>query len=56
MFIRIDDVTYVDTQINYSKRRNFIGPSENVKSTRKLCRRFSLYKINKNMERKPKVS
>ena len=52
MFIRVDDVTNVETQFDHSKFRNFISSGKIVK---KLCRKIILHKINKNMKRKPGV-
>ena len=37
MFIRVNDVTYVETQSNYSKLRSFISSGKMVKNTIKLC-------------------
>ena len=51
MFIRVYNVTYVETQINLSKPLNFIISRKMVKSTIKLYRRLFLHKINKNMQR-----
>ena len=52
MFIRVDDVTNVETQFDHSKFGNFISSEKIVK---KLCRKIILHKINKNMKRKPGV-
>ena len=54
MFIRVYNVTYVETQINLSKPLNFISSRKMVKSTIKLYRRLFLHKINKNMQRNPR--
>ena len=53
MFIRVYDVTYVETQFNHLKLRNFISSWETVKATLQQWRRFFSHKINKVMQRKP---
>ena len=42
MFIRVNDVTYVETQSNYSKLCSFISSGKMVKNTIKLCIRIFL--------------
>ena len=42
MFIRVNDVTYVETQSNYSKLHSFISSGKMVKNTIKLCIRIFL--------------
>ena len=42
MFIRVNEVTYVETQSNYSKLRSFISLWKMVKNTIKLCIRIFL--------------
>ena len=50
MFIRVYDVSYVETQCNHSKLCNYISSLEIVKMTIKLCKRFFFHEINKNMQ------
>ena len=42
MFIRVNDVTYVETQSNCSKLHSFISSGKMVKNTIKLCIRIFL--------------
>ena len=51
--IRVCDVTYVGTQFHHSKLCNFMSIWETVKTTIRLCKKFFVHKINKNMQRKP---
>ena len=48
----VDDVTCVETQLNQSKRLDFIISRKRIKSTIKLCTMFFLHKTNKNTQRK----
>ena len=45
MFIRVYDITYVETQSYHSKLFNFISLWEMVKTTIKLCKRFFFQKL-----------
>ena len=47
MRIRVYDVTYVETQFDYSKYCNFINLWELVKTTIKWCERFYSIKLTK---------
>ena len=47
MFIRVDDFTNVETQLNDSKFWDFLSSWKMDKNTVTLCWRFFLHKINK---------
>ena len=55
LFIRVKDVTHVETEFNHSKLCNFISLWKMVKNTKKLCRKFFSHKISKNIQKKSGV-
>ena len=52
MFFCVDDITFVGTQFNHSKFRNFISLWKIVKNSAKCLKRFFLHKFNKKYVKK----